>query len=76
MRLPNLSCATLMLLALSACAAPRRQRLFVVQAVSYAIPPVQADGSRNVASDDSSELDTPETVSEAQPHKARYDAVC
>ncbi|GAD50905.1 hypothetical protein NT2_12_01640 [Caenibius tardaugens NBRC 16725] len=81
MRLPKLSCAMLMLLALSACATPATPPIadsacLSFKRISYAIPPVQPDGSRNVAKDDGNQLDTPETVSEAQQHNARYDAVC
>ena len=46
------------------------------RAISYAIPPVQADGTRNVAVDDGNRLDTPETVDEIAQHNARFNALC
>jgi len=70
-----------MLLALSACATPAIKPIADSACasfgrLSYAIPPLQPDGSRNVAEDPGNQLDTPETVAEAQEHNARFDAVC
>lgn len=70
-----------MLLAMSACATrgippiadsacPSFKR------ISYAIPPVQADGTRNVAADDGNQIDTPATISEIAEHNARYEVTC
>lgn len=44
--------------------------------ISYAIPPVQPDGTRNVTSDDGNQLDTTKTVEAVQDHNARFGAVC
>ncbi len=44
--------------------------------IGYAIPPVQADGTRNVADDPANVLDTTETVESLQEHNARYGALC
>ena len=81
MWLPKLLCAMPMLLVLNACVTRETPPIadsacLSFKRISYAIPPVQADGSRNVAKDDENQLDTPETVFEAQQHNARYDAVC
>lgn len=70
-----------MLLVVSACATPATPPIadsacLSFKRISYAIPPMQADGTRDVAKDDGNTLDTPETVAEISQHNARYDAVC
>jgi len=40
------------------------------------IPPVQPDGSRDVAEDPGNRLDTTKTVAQVQEHNARFRAVC
>lgn len=44
--------------------------------ITYAIPPMQADGTRNVSTDTGNRYDTPETVTQISEHNARYAAVC
>lgn len=44
--------------------------------ISYAIPPLQADGTRDAAQDPGNLLDTPATVAEVAEHNARFQAVC
>lgn len=70
-----------MLLALSACKTPATPPIadsacLSFKRLSYAIAPMQADGTRNVAADDGNKLDTPETVTEIAEHNARFQAVC
>jgi len=81
MMLPRKSAAILMLLATSACATREIPPIAdsacsAFGRISYAIPPVQPDGTRNVATDDGNLLDTPETVKEVSQHNARFEAVC
>lgn len=70
-----------MLPALSACKTPATPPIadsacVAFGRISYAIPPVQADGTRNVAVDEGNRYDTPETVGEVSRHNARFVAVC
>lgn len=44
--------------------------------ISYAIPPVQPDGTRNMADDPGNAHDTVATIGEIQMHNARLQAVC
>lgn len=81
MRLLMKSTAALMLLATSACATRGTPPIadsacLSFKRISYAIPPAQPDGTRNVAKDDGNQLDTPQTVGEVQEFNARYGAVC
>ena len=46
------------------------------KAISYAIPPMQPDGTRNAATDDGNRLDTPATIAEVSEHNARFSATC
>lgn len=70
-----------MLLALSACATPGTPPIadsacLSFKRISYAIPPLQEDGSRNVADDPGNKFDTPETIDGVRVHNARFEAVC
>jgi hypothetical protein len=70
-----------MLLATSACATRAIPPIadsacLSFKRISYAVPPLQADGARNVAQDPGNELDTPATVAEISEHNARFQAVC
>lgn len=78
---PKTCAVILTLAALTACKTPATPPIadascVVFKRLSYAIPPLQPDGSRNVASDNGNQLDTPETVAELQEHNARYGAIC
>lgn len=77
----KLCAATLALLLTSACETlgtpPIADSACVVfRPISYAIPPVQVDGSRKLADDPGNRYDTEETTKEAQDHNARFGAVC
>jgi hypothetical protein len=73
--------AILTLLALSACATPATPPIAdsactAFKRISYAVPPVQPDGTRNVPMDTGNRFDTPETVKEVSEHNARFEAAC
>lgn len=77
----RLSGAILTLLALSACQTRETLRTvdtacLTFKRITYAVPPVQADGTRNVPIDQGNRYDTPETVTEVAEHNARYAATC
>lgn len=70
-----------MLLALSACSTPGTRPIAdsactAFARLTYAIPPVQSDGTRNMANDPGNARDTTETVEAIQGHNARYRATC
>lgn len=70
-----------MLPALSACATRETPPIadsacLSFKVIRYAVPPRQADGTRNVTVDDGNRYDTPETVEDLAEHNARYEAVC
>ncbi len=69
------------LLMMSACATPGTPPIadsacLSFKAISYAIPPKQADGSRVMADDPGNAHDTVETVEQVQEYNARFTAVC
>ena len=81
MRLLKMSFAISMLAGLSACVTPAIPPIadsscLAFKRITYAIPPLQNDGSRNVAIDAGNKLDTPDTISEIIQHNARYSAIC
>lgn len=72
--------AAMMLAGLSACAT--RETPVIADStciafgrISYAIPPVQEDGTRNV-DDPGNRYDTLETIGAVSDHNARYQAIC
>lgn len=81
MRLLKTFVAVAMLLVTSACKTPGTLPIadsacLSFKRISYAIPPMQPDGSRNAATDDGNQLDTPATIAEISEHNARFQAVC
>lgn len=44
--------------------------------IRYAIPPVQADGTRNVPVDAGNRYDTVQTVADVAAHNAAWSALC
>ncbi len=71
----------LMLPMLNACATPATPAIadsacLVFKPIRYAIPPVQADGTRNMAVDPANAHDTVGTVKDVQDHNVRYAATC
>lgn len=81
MKLPRLFAAILLLGTLSACATRATPMIadsacLSFKALSYAIPPKQADGSRDVAVDAGNRYDSTLTVAEIAEHNARYEATC
>lgn len=70
-----------MLPALSACKTPATPPIadsacVAFGRISYAIPPVQADGTRNLSDDAYNRYDTLATVKEVAEHNVRFAAVC
>jgi hypothetical protein len=68
-------------LLLTACATPGTPKTadsacLAFRLLTYAIAPMQADGSRAMAEDPGNRHDTTETVAQAQEHNARFRAVC
>lgn len=82
MKLPNVCGAILLPLVLTACATPGTPKTADSACAAfglilgYMIPPVQPDGSRDVAEDPGNRLDTTKTVAQVQEHNARFRAVC
>jgi len=81
MLLPKMCAAMLMLAALTACATPATRTIadsacLSFSVIGYAIPPMQGDGTRNMAEDPGNKYDTTETVASVQEHNARWRAVC
>lgn len=77
----RLSGAILTLLGLTACATPATPptadtACLAFKRIGYAIPPVQADGTRELAVDEGNRYDTPETVADVAEHNARFGSVC
>lgn len=71
----------LVLLATSACATRETPPIadsacVSFRELSYSVPPLQVDGTRNVADDPGNKYDTEETTKEAQDHNVRYRAAC
>lgn len=75
------SSAILLLAMLSACVTPETQRIVDTSClsfgvISYAIPPRQADGTRDVPVDAGNRYDTVQTVADVAAHNAAWSALC
>lgn len=68
-------------LVMSACATPVTPPIadsacVSFKEISYAIPPLQPNGTREMTYDPGNKHDTLETIDEIRKHNAKYNAVC